>query len=229
MRTSQQKILVVDDDQAVTRSIDRVLSQKGYAVITAASGEEALAKLANEHYDAVYTDIRMPGMNGVEVAQRVKASQPWMPVVIMTGYGTEDYARQAEKAGVTQFLDKPLTPEMIERSAELALQVEEVSVPAVEVTAPVMEAETEKSSQLKNIFLFALAPFIGLAYIIAMPFVGLGVLAYLLGKAMWANKTGKAILTGIAVPFVSLAFVTVGPIVGLGTLAYMSGKAALRQ
>ena len=78
MNTSR-KVLVVDDDPAVRKSIDRVLTSKGYAVITAENGEEALRKLNEEKYDLVYTDIRMPGMSGLEVAEHVKASRPSWP------------------------------------------------------------------------------------------------------------------------------------------------------
>ena len=67
-----RKVLVVDDDPVVGKSFNRVLSGKGYAVITAENGEEALAKLQSEHYDVVFTDLRMPGMNGLEVAERVR-------------------------------------------------------------------------------------------------------------------------------------------------------------
>ena len=74
--STPKKILVVDDDPVIGKSFDRVLSGKGYAVITAADGEEALRKLSSETYDVVFTDIRMPGMSGLEVAERVKASQP---------------------------------------------------------------------------------------------------------------------------------------------------------
>src|SRR3990172_4294278 len=94
-----KKVLVVDDDPVVGKSFDRVLSEKGYAVITAANGEEALRKLAESDYDLVYTDIRMPGMDGIEVAERVKERRPWVPVVIVTGYGTEDNEARAKKAG----------------------------------------------------------------------------------------------------------------------------------
>ena len=66
-----KKVLVVDDDPIVGRSIDRILSPRGYAVITASNGPEALDKLAREDYDVVYTDIKMPGMDGLEVAARI--------------------------------------------------------------------------------------------------------------------------------------------------------------
>src|SRR3989337_875766 len=105
-----KKVLVVDDDPVVTSSFDRVLSGKGYAVIKAASGAEALSNLAAEHYDLVFTDIRMPGMSGIEVAERVKASQPWLPVVIVTGFGSGDNEARATAAGVARVLPRPRSP-----------------------------------------------------------------------------------------------------------------------
>ena len=178
--TATRKVLVVDDDPVVRKSIDRVLSSKGYAVITAENGEEALRKLNEEKYDVVYTDIRMPGMSGLEVAEQVKASRPWTPVVIITGYGTEAAEARAKAAGVSSFLHKPLSPEMIEGSARDALAVpavaENVVVLPVAAEAPVAEAGGI-GSVLKNIALFFAAPFIGLAYIVALPFVGIGALA----------------------------------------------------
>ena len=63
-----RKFLVVDDDPVIGKSFDRVLSGRGYAVVTAKDGPEALRKMADEAYDVVYTDIRMPGMDGIEVA-----------------------------------------------------------------------------------------------------------------------------------------------------------------
>ncbi len=121
------KVLVVDDDPAVRKSIDRVLSNKGYAVITAENGEEALRKLNEEKYDLVYTDIRMPGMSGLEVAEHVKAQQAWTPVVIITGYGTDAAEARAKAAGVSAFVHKPLSPEMIEDSARDAIAASAVA------------------------------------------------------------------------------------------------------
>jgi CheY-like chemotaxis protein len=60
-----RKILIVDDDPVVGKSFDRVLSGRGYVVVTASDGAEALRKIAAEKYDAVFTDIRMPGMDGI--------------------------------------------------------------------------------------------------------------------------------------------------------------------
>jgi CheY-like chemotaxis protein len=179
--TALKKILVVDDDPVVGKSFDRVLSGKGYAVITAADGPEALDKLAREDYDAVFTDIRMPGISGIEVAARIKAERPWLPVVIVTGYGSEDNEAKAREAGAAAFLRKPLSPEMIEDSARLAVLENRAgaaaaAVPAEE-TAATPGAGRGFGTFVKNVGLFFAAPFIGLAYVIALPFVGLGLLA----------------------------------------------------
>ena len=131
-----KKVLVVDDDPVVGRSFERVLAGKGYAVITAASGPEALDKLRNERYDMLFTDIKMPGMSGLEVAERVKASQPWLPVVIVTGYGSEASEARAKAAGVCEFLHKPLSPEMIEGSAQQALRAAAAAAVAEATPAP---------------------------------------------------------------------------------------------
>lgn len=222
-----KKILIVDDDPVIGKSFDRVLSGKGYAVITAANGEEALGKLSSEAYDLVFTDIKMPGMSGIEVVERVKASQPWLPVVIVTGYGSEENEARAEAAGVSGFLRKPLSPEMIVGTTERALAA---TAPAhAEAVAPApAAAEAKVESKLKNIALFFAAPFIGLAYLLAFPFIGLGMLAWIAGKAVMKNDKVRPIALLIAAPFITLAFVTVGPIVGLGALAWMAGKKILK-
>lgn len=178
-----RKVLVVDDDPVVGESFNRVLTGKGYAVITAANGEEALAKLKEEKYDLVYTDLRMPGMDGLEVAERVKAKQPWTPVVIVTGYGSRTSEDRAYAAGVSDFLNKPLSPEMIEDSAARALAHAPLPAPAAAAVAAAAVPEAapaavRKPNVLKNALLFLMAPFVGLVYAVLLPFVGIGMLAW---------------------------------------------------
>jgi CheY-like chemotaxis protein len=223
-----RKILVVDDDPVVGKSFSRVLSGKGYAVITAADGEEALKKLATEDYDVVYTDIKMPGMSGLEVAERVKAKRPWTPVVIITGYGTAEHEARAKAAGVSGFLHKPLSPEMIEESAREA-------VAAPEPVEEVAEVTVRKENALKNIALFFAAPFIALAYIIAFPFVGLAVLAWMGIEAAAKRRMGVTVgkvarNTGllVAAPFIALACLVFFPVIGLGLLAWIGGRTAAK-
>jgi CheY-like chemotaxis protein len=232
--TALRKVLVVDDDPAVRKSFDRVLSGKGYAVITAENGEEALRKLNEEKYDLVYSDIRMPGMSGLEVAEKVRARRPWTPVVIITGYGTDIAEERAKAAGVSKFLHKPLSPAMIEDSARDVLAVPAAPVAAAVVAAPEAPAAevARAGSLLGNILLFFAAPFIGLAYIMAMPFYGLAMVAFLAARAAAKNATVKAaaivlkhVAMVIAAPFIGLAYVVLFPFIGLALLLWMAGKA----
>lgn len=240
--SASRKVLVVDDDPVVGKSFDRVLTNKGYVVIIARNGEEALRKIENEHYDLVFTDIKMPGMSGIEVAERVRANQPWLPVVIVTGYGTSDNEARAEAAGVSGFLRKPLSPKMIEDSTESALFDPSVAAaaallvraPAESITlteeAHVAEATKSKFSTVKNIALFFASPFIGLAYLVAMPLVGFGALIWFGGKAL-ANKfpAVKVIALLCAAPFIGLAYIVALPFCGIGMLAWFGAKALLRR
>ena len=231
--SASRKVLVVDDDPVVRKSIDRVLTGKGYAVITAQNGEEALNKLNEEKYDLVYTDIRMPGIDGLEVAEQVKARRPWTPVVIITGYGTDEAQARAKAAGVSSFVHKPLSPEMIEDSARHALAA---PAPQVMVLPPAKEAPeavpARGGSALKNILLFFAAPFIGLAYMIAFPFFGLGAMAVLVARE--ANKNPRLHAIGVtmkhasmllAAPVFGLVYVVLFPFIGLVSLLWLAGRA----
>jgi CheY-like chemotaxis protein len=232
-----RKVLVVDDDPVVGKSFNRVLSDKGYIVVTAENGLDALAKLQAEKYDVVFTDLRMPGMNGLEVAERVKATQPWTPVVIVTGYGNAANEQRARAAGVADFLRKPLSPDMIEGSTAKALRRAPVFIPmeaAAEAVAPVPAEATapNEGSMLKNMALFLSAPFVGLVYAILLPFVGLGMLAWFAVRALLAHpraagvvRFGAFTLQLVAAPFIGLAYLIVLPFAAMGMLAWSGAKA----
>jgi CheY-like chemotaxis protein len=237
-----RKVLVVDDDPVVGKSFNRVLSNKGYSVITALNAAEALERMRRDEYDLVVTDIKMPGMDGLELAETVKARRPWTPVVIVTGYGTSADEARAKAAGVTAFLHKPLSPEMIEGStAEVLLEAPAASAPIAlaPVVAPTAEPTVEAvapESRLRNIALFFAAPFIGLAYAVFLPFVGLGIAAWFGAKALVnsgaLHRAGDVLLTLTKIafaPFIGLAYVIVLPFAGLATLAWFAGRALLTK
>jgi len=241
-----RKVLVVDDDPVVGKSFDRVLSGKGYAVITARNGEEALTKLRTENYDVVFTDIKMPGMSGLEVAERVKASQPWLPVVIITGFGSDANEAQAKAAGVSAFLRKPLSPEMIEDSAREALMENAAAAVTAEISeaahVPVTPAPAPEAKPatvvtfVKNVALFIAAPFVGLAYLIAFPFIGLGMLAWMGGRELMKYRAVRKIAVGVknvglfaAAPLIGLVYIIALPFIGLAMLAWMGAKALVNR
>jgi CheY-like chemotaxis protein len=233
------KILVVDDDPVVGTSFNRVLTQKGYVVITAQNAQEALDQLKDGGFEAVFTDIRMPGMDGLELAERVKAKQPWTPVVIVTGYGTQANEERAKAAGVAAFLHKPLSPEMIEESAMNALLKPAPVIVPPEEAARVEEVPTEpviKENKLKNIALFLAAPFIGLLYAIFLPVVGIAMLAWFAGKALAQYAAVRKTLRFlknvglfVAAPFVGLAYVILLPYVGTAMLIWAGVRALAKK
>src|SRR5258708_34226157 len=90
-----ERILVVDDDPAILALCHRILVAEGYTVVQAKRGEEALAKLELENFDLLLTDIRLPGLNGLEVTERLRARNLDMTGVTMTGYSNMDMAIQA--------------------------------------------------------------------------------------------------------------------------------------
>ena len=233
-----RKVLVVDDDAVVGKSFNRVLSEKkGYVVTTVENAHEALKQMREQSFDVVFTDIKMPGMDGVELAERVKASQPWTPVVIITGYGTAENENRAKAAGVSDFVRKPLSPEMIEESAAHALRAP-VAVPAAQaVAAPAEQLELEapaEESRIKNVALFLAAPFIGLAYAVMLPLVGFAMLAWTAWKAMNVNPAARKVLAHVksvalfvAAPFIGLIYAVSLPFVGMAMLVMVAGKALL--
>jgi CheY-like chemotaxis protein len=236
--TALRKILVVDDDPVVGKSFHRVLSQdKGYVVITAHNAAEALERMREQEYDLLVTDIKMPGMDGVELAERVRARQPWTPVVIVTGFGSADNEQRARAAGVSAFVHKPLSPEMIEEAAVHARHIPEASMAAVVAPdMPVVQAPQEEAavaeSHARNVALFFAAPFIGLVYALMMPMVGVAMLLLQGGRALAHKAEGTSNAARVAMlalaPFIGLAFVITLPLVGLATLAW-TGRHPVRK
>jgi len=107
MTNDQHRILVVDDQQAVCYSLKRFLVAEGYAVLTATSGEQALACLEGFRPDLVITDVKMPEMDGLELLHAIKEHSPDLQVILITAYSTTDKAIEAMKLGAYDYLLKP--------------------------------------------------------------------------------------------------------------------------
>jgi heterodisulfide reductase subunit A len=109
----QFRILVVDDELVVRDSLKEWLEVEGFSVEMAESGEEALQRLSEETYHLMLTDIKMPGMDGVEVLQKAKEAYPELCVVMMTAYATVETAVEAMKIGALDYLIKPFDPDKL--------------------------------------------------------------------------------------------------------------------
>jgi two-component system, NtrC family, response regulator HydG len=103
-----QTILVVDDDESNRVTLERLLRREGFAVHHASSGREAIDLLRSRAIDLVLTDLKMPGMSGLDLLRAVRAIDPDVEVVVMTAYGTVETAVEAMKDGAYDFVSKPL-------------------------------------------------------------------------------------------------------------------------
>jgi two-component system nitrogen regulation response regulator NtrX len=109
----KSRILVVDDEAEIRRSVRMILEYEGFEVLEASSGPDGVALAERESPDLVFLDIKMPGMDGLDALQRIKASNEALPVVIISGHGTVSTAVEATKAGAFDFIEKPLTTERV--------------------------------------------------------------------------------------------------------------------
>ncbi len=107
------RILVIDDEAAIRDSMRMILEYDGYEVITAATGEEGIAVIEREAPDLVFLDIKMPGMDGLEVLQKLRHLVEVTPLVVISGHATISTAVEATRLGAFDFIEKPLASERV--------------------------------------------------------------------------------------------------------------------
>lgn len=112
---ADRSVLIVDDEIYIRATLSFALEKMNLAVDNAASGAEALNKLAEKSYGLMLLDLRMPGIDGMEVLRRVPEIRPEVKVVIITAYGSVEAAVEAMKLGAVDFLQKPFDPEEVRK------------------------------------------------------------------------------------------------------------------
>lgn len=123
MKGHQKKkcILVVDDEVQVCNVVKKVLSQEGYRILTAFSGEEALKQLKRTPVDLILVDLKMPTLDGLETLKQARAIQTNLKAVLLTAHGTASTARDAMFLGVDDFLTKPFDNQLLKKVVKEAL------------------------------------------------------------------------------------------------------------
>jgi DNA-binding response OmpR family regulator len=115
------KILIIDDEASLRQTLARILQQAGFEVTSAENGEQGLAFLQQNPFDLIFMDIRMPGLAGLDVLERIRASHPGLPVVLFTAQPDLNSAVEALRRGATDYLLKPLKPDVIIERARTIL------------------------------------------------------------------------------------------------------------
>ncbi|MGD8801289.1 MAG: response regulator, partial [Desulfobacterales bacterium] len=147
MDSHQKKtILFVDDEESILSVSSEYFQRKGYQTRTAKTGAEALKILANEAIDCCFTDINMPKMNGLELAERIRNHDNTMPVIVMTGYPSLENTIQTIKNGVVDFLIKPVNLKQMELSVQRVMQQRKIFVENV-----LLKKEVESKQRLKKL------------------------------------------------------------------------------
>ena len=114
------KILVIDDEKATLTMFRLFLEAYGYRVLTAQDGTSGLKIFKSEKPSVVLTDIKMPGMDGLEILQKIKEIEPKTEVIVITGHGDTDLAEQALKLNALDFIPKPIKKEALDAALQKA-------------------------------------------------------------------------------------------------------------
>ena len=115
------KVLVVDDEVPVCKELRKFLEDKGYEVLEAYDGDQAVSLYSQERPDLVLLDVRMPGKSGLETLEELKALDPEASVIMVTAVRDSELALQAMKEGAFEYITKPINPEYLELAIETKL------------------------------------------------------------------------------------------------------------
>jgi DNA-binding NtrC family response regulator len=116
------RLLIVDDEAVIREGLKRILEAESFVVESCSSGFKALEILQKSEFDLIITDLKMPGMSGLEVLSSVRTLQPDIPVILITGYASIDTAVEAMRNGAADYLSKPFTPDLLLEKVHCALK-----------------------------------------------------------------------------------------------------------
>ncbi len=159
MTSMHKKILVVDDEIGIRQSLKKILEKEGYTVITASNGEEAFKTIRGGDIDLIITDIRMAGMNGVELLRVSKSVSPYTEVIMITGYASVDTAVDSMKQGAYDYITKPFKKADILKAVQKAIEKQILTMDNIQMkeriealeSAPLIETASPKMKKIVEI------------------------------------------------------------------------------
>ena len=102
------RIMIIEDDEEMRSLLKDFFEGEGFETDSVSNGADALRKLSKDHFDLVITDIRMPGLTGLDILPRMRRLKPETPIIVMTAYGSDDVRRRSLERGATAYLEKPI-------------------------------------------------------------------------------------------------------------------------
>jgi len=144
------KLLIIDDEQPVLEMLELSLSSEGYEVFIAQSGEEGLRVFEDQAPKLVITDIKMPGLDGIEVLKRIKVADDEAEVIVITGHGDMDSAISALQHGASDFITKPIRDEVLMLSLDRAKKKLAMAQQLRDYTENLEEKVEEYKQELKE-------------------------------------------------------------------------------
>lgn len=203
---AHKRVMLVDDEESVRLSWNRYLSQQGFEVTTAKDGANAISKLQSEQVDVVVSDLRMPGVDGVQLLQWIHDERPQTQFILLTGFGNEDVEKKVRDLGAFDYLNKPINPDTlaavvtaathlklmpeaaVAQAAVADTAVAEAAPEASLVAAVTTEPEVQAKSGLRRFTEVAVglvaAPIMGLAFVVFLPVIGFGALFWRMGETL---------------------------------------------
>ncbi|MDH4217771.1 MAG: sigma-54 dependent transcriptional regulator [Candidatus Aminicenantes bacterium] len=154
--TKTTNVLIVDDEKVIRDSCSQILKKEGYKVKVASEGNGGLSSFKEEVFHVVILDLKLPGMDGMEVLARIKEESPETPVIIITGFASIESAVEAIKKGAFEYLTKPFTPEELRVSIKKAIESRKIFFEGIYLREE-LEKRTEydmvvgKSKVMKNV------------------------------------------------------------------------------
>ena len=126
MKADSYKILIVDDERDICRALEFLLSREGYKVVTTHNGQDALKKIESDDFDLLITDLKMEGMDGMEVLERALGMNPHLIVIMMTAFASVESAVTAMKKGASDYIVKPFINEDVKMTVRRLLEHKKV-------------------------------------------------------------------------------------------------------
>jgi two-component system response regulator HydG len=159
MTSMVKTILVVDDEIGIRQSLKKILEKEGYSVITASNGEEAFKAIRGGDIDLLITDIRMAGMDGVELLRVTKSVSPYTEVIMITGYASVDTAVDSMKQGAYDYITKPFKKADILKAVQKAIEKQILTMDNIQMkerldaleSAPLIETASPKMKKIVEI------------------------------------------------------------------------------